>query len=544
MKKIVAISVLLVLLSAAVFAQDDGSGWKIGFTAQLARDFFYTTKATGEYTREVSNSPSQPLNDGTFTGNLGEHIKGSSNMWTYTGLPTGDQRLIVSLSNSGDHYKVYIDAKLDDSWLSGFSLMSLLSGDAADWEFSGDTGASGAPVIFDGKVGTGRYGGFVPAYEFWNDWLGASDFNFFGVTTMTPIDPSPDAPPPFQPKYQQSDNISTVDMDGSPWRPVYALGATFGGNFRFAIGSTFGWGKDINAGGVDNPVASASKIKGGFMLSGKNLGPLAFDLFYGINGGDDNTTIRGTGVWDNLLGVYLGLNVVENLGLSIGYTARFTKYETQQVDIADYSSSPPATKPDYVAFEVEAPVWSGVDIKINYNGIDKMGITFNNNLSFAGVAGVERKKDSDTVVFGLDGTPSLEIGGDPGAGGKMNTNTQNWFAWTAVLGVSYSLTDNLSVTLAIFDQLGIYTTEQDISYTGGSSNYKDTTTSNDLRTAIFAQYGVGNVTFGLGIQLFVKTDSFESVDTSKWDGGSSEETFKGSLNVVRFGIPIFFKVSI
>jgi hypothetical protein len=532
MKKIVAFSVLLVLLSAAVFADDD-SGWKIGFSAALTRDFFYSTKATGGYEHVITTNPADPLGDGTFTGKLGEYIKGSSNMWTMTGLPTPDQRLIVSLSNNGDHHSVYIDAKVDKTWIAaGPSLMGVINGSNADWWFSGDTGASGAAVVFDGKVGTGRYGGFVPAYEFWNDWIDSGNFNFFGVQVMEPNDEGA--------TFQQSNNLSTVDMDQKPWRSLYAIGTSFG-NFRFAIGSTFGWGAGIDAGGVDNPVASASKVKGGFMFSGKNLGPLAFDLFYGINGGDNNTALRGTGKWENLLGAYVGLNIVEKLGLSVGYTARFTKYEKDHANI----ETDPTKKPDYVAFDIQTPTWSGVDIKVKYSGISKMDITFNNNISFAAVAGAERKKPSDTLVLGLDGT-ALLLGGDPGTiTGKINTNTQNWFAYTAVLGVGFSLTDNLSVTLGILDQLTVFSTELDeTALTSVSSNAKSKATNNELRTALTAQYGAGNVTFGLGIQLFVTTVSVETESKTTSPGYSYEETFKGSLNVVKFGIPIFFKVSI
>jgi len=511
MKKIIVSFVLLALLSAAVFADD--SGWKIGFTAQLTRDFFYSTKAQSESESKVSNTPSQTT-DGTSTTKLGDYIKGSSNLWTYTGLPTPDQRLIVSLSNSGDHHKVYIDAKIDNDWLKGFTFIDLLSGGAADWEFSGDTGASGSDLVFDGKVGTGRYGGFVSANEYWNDWIDSANYNFFGVQTLD--------------GFQQSDNLSTVDIDGSPWRPVYAIGATFGGNFRLAVGSTFGWGNGIDTDGGDNPYASASKVKGGFLLSGKNLGPLAFDLFYGINGGDNNTVIRGTGVWNNLLGAYVGLNVVENLGLSVGYTAKFKKNEIGQ----------DADGEKFKAYETENPIWSGVDIKVSFNGIDKLGISFNNNVSFASAAGIPTKKSEpgDTRVYGLDGS-SMIIG-------EKESKTQNWFAYNAVLGFNYSLTDNLSVSLSFLNLLSVYTTEdEDKSVDGKTKTKTSTTTKDDFRTALIASYGAGNVSFGLGIQLWIKNDSSEGKDENYTVTGNSTET-KGSSSTVKFAVPIFFKVSI
>jgi len=568
MKKIIAFSVLLALLSFAVFAQDD-SGWKIGFTGQLSRNFFTSAKASGEYESTSADTPANPATDGTFTGKLGEFIKGSSHIWTWTSAnpwdhdtSRPDNRLIVSLSNNGEHYSVYIDAKLDNNWVKGPTFMGLLNGDAADWSFSGDTGAIEGPVVFDGKVGTGRYGGFVPAYEFWNDWIQSGDYNFFGVMT-------PDG-------YAQSNNISVVNFLNSPWDAVYAVGATFGGNFRLALGSTLfretpSWAggqhavmmsgfddNDILQAGANNPYASLSNIRGAFMLSGKNLGPIAFDLFYGVNGGDTNTAIRGTsGKWENILGAYIGLGIVDNLGLSIGYTANFIKFETNQVDKADYVKDPKA-KPDYVPEETENPIWSGIDIKVSFTGIEKLGITFNNNISFASVAGGEYKDPGDKIVNGLDysqligGKITTDLGGGFTKTQDIKTNTQDWFAYTAVLGVSYSLTDNLSLTFGLLDKLGIYTTEYEDSISStapgaktATSYSKSTATINELRAAISASYGAGNVSFGLGLVLQLNSKSTDTEAKSTNIGtDSSNSTFKGSLNEVKFGIPIFFKVSI
>jgi hypothetical protein len=551
MKKIVVFSVLLALLSAATFADD--SGWAIGFAAQLSRDFFSASKASGEWEgTQTTTGSTNPL-DGTYSGKLGEFIKGSSHMWTWTSQNPWDHdtcrpdnRLIVSISNNGDHHSVYIDAKLDNSWAAlgqwggpSFKFMDLINGGAADWSFSGDTGAVDGPVVFDGKVGTGRYGGFVPAYEFWNDWIQSGDFNFFGVQKMGV-------------GFVQSDNISTANVASrptSPWDPIYAVGATFGGNFRLALGSTL---DNFNR-KANNPYASASDVQAAFMVSGRDLGPLAFDLFYAIDGGDTNTAIRGTGKWENLLGAYIGLNIVENLGLSVGYTANFTKAETaegQDPNVTD--------KRSIVTYEKEYPIWSGVDIKVKFDGIDKMGITFNNNISFAsatgaGLGGRDSKKYTDTRIYGLNG--NVLYGGKTtpadvtGAYTDYKTNTQNWFAYNAVLGVGYSLTDNLSVTLAVLNLLSVYTVENETEtgatgVTASTTTNKSTTTSDELRAAISASYNAGNVSFGLGFVLGLVTDSVEKETETKSGSNGLKKTYKDSLSVVKFGVPIFFKVSI
>jgi len=539
MKKIIAFSVLLALLSFAVFAQD-GSGWKIGFSAQLVKDLIYTTKADGKGEVKTSTSPSDP-GDGTETTELGKYIKGSSNLFTYTDNRGHDQRLILSLTNSGEHHHVYIDTKIDNDWITGGVTLfgadangkptGILNGGAADWDFTGDTGASGAPIVFEGKVGTGRYSGFVPVYEIWDDYVADGGYNFFGVQKKSGFLPS--------------DNISATRMDGNPWQPVYALSAKFG-DFRLAIGSTLASYKE----GPNDAFASKSAAEFGTIISGRPVDFLSFDLFYAIHGKDDNTAQRGEydttnskwtvkgGAWDNLIGAYVGLDLgkmgVNGLGVSVGYTANFTASERAQIDV----QTNPAKDPDYKDFDITNPLWSGIDINVQYNGIDKLGVNFNNNISFAGVKGGKFEKPGDNWIIGLDGN-LLAIGDD------VKENNQNWFAYKASLKVTYGLTDNLTVGLALRDTVGVFSTDGKSEYTGGySSTYKTTTTTNHLLTTLFASYGVGNVSFGLGLELGVDTTAYEGKIEQKGTGWSYEKTTKGNLNTTVFQIPIVFKVSI
>ena len=529
MKKIVVFFVLLALLSVAVFAQDDfeqndseqnGSGWTIGFTAQLSRDIFSYSKAEGNWNKTEFTNPTYNGVDGNYKGSVGKFTKGSSHLWTWTGenpwdhdTCRPDNRLIVSLSNNGEHHSVYIDAKLDNSWISGPSLMGLLNGGAADWSFSGDTGASGSPVVFDGKVGTGRYGGFVSPHEFWNDWIQSGDYNFFGVQRK-------DA-------WIISDNISNASVDGNPWSSVYALGASFGENFRLAIGSTL----DSFNRGFNNPYASSSDIQGAFMFSGRNLGPIAFDLFYAVDGGDKNTVVRGTGLWNNLLGAYVGLDLMEDIGLgiSLGYTANFKQRETgQELDVNKL-----------VAFENEDPVWNGIDLKFRFSGVEKMDIFFNNNISFASVSGADFHTPGSKRMNGFDGD-ALDKG-----------SFDNWVAYNAVLGTSYAITDNFSITLAVLNLLSVYKYTYITLESGSPTAPSDVTTrdgnkvSDELRGAITASYNVGNISFGLGFVIGYETTSSEANRKREKNTGYLETTtYKDNTSLIRMGVPMFFKVSI
>jgi hypothetical protein len=535
MKKIIVFSVLLALLSAEVFAQNN-SGWKIGFTAQLTRDFFYVSKASGHGEKSQNTTPREP-GDGTDTEDLGKFIKGTANIFTYTDDHRPDNRLIISLSNSGDHHSVYIDAKIDDRWITadgGPRFINLLSGENADWWFSGDTGGlKNSIVVFDGKVGTGGYGGFVPAYELWDDWLQLNDLNFFGIYTPS--------------GFYSSNNMSNANIDHSPWDAVYAIGATFIDKIRFAMGSTLGSFDK----GSSNPVASASSIEAGFMLSGKDLGPITFDVFYAISGGDNNTAIRGTwdetndvflgGQWDNLIGAYVGLDLseigVKGLGFSFGYTIYFTKFEKAHEE-DDYKI--------LIPYEIVNPLWSGIDLKVKFTGIENLGITFNNNFSFTRVeGGPQRLNAGDKLILGLNYKPLS-------TSNSTISNNESWFSYAAILGVSYAITDRLNATFALGNILAVLSTDWETHDASTSTTYNtmynSSLTINNLFTSIRAEYTAGNVTVGLGFNIGVDSISGKSEKVEKTTSIGSNwtqtKTELGNNNIFTFSVPIYFKVAI
>jgi len=263
------------------------------------------------------------------------------------------------------------------------------------------------------------------------------------------------------------------------------------------------------------------------MLSGKDIAKLlSFDVFYAINGEDKNTAMRGTGEWNNLFGVYAGLDMekvgVKGLGISVGYTASFVKYEIgEKVDGAKM-----------VAFETISPLWSGVDIKIKFSGINKMGITFNNNISFASAQGAEIKKASDPEILGILGLP------------LDKDENEDWFAYDVILGVNYALTDHLNVTFALGNLLTVFSADSKSEVMGVTTTNTGKATTDELRISLHAEYSVGNVTFGLGLNLGLENKSFESETKTTGSGPSGTATVNGSLNIVKFSVPLFFKVAI
>jgi len=512
MKKIIAVTVLLVLLSAAVFAQD-GSGWKIGFSAQFIQDLVYTTHKTAESKTEETGATTQ-------THELGKYIKGQTELFGITDISGFDHdRFLLSLSNSGEHHNIYVDMAYDDKWASGqwcnASFIDMISSAPADWYFQGDTGASGSKVVFEGKVGTGRYDGWVNRIDIWDDYIGGGDQNFFGVYRNDR-------------QLLPSDTIGASDfIANDPWSRVFAVGITYDNKFKLSLGKTL---TNYSTGSGD-PTASKSKAEMSAILSGRPVDLLTFDLSYAINGKDDNTAARSTGEWQNLIGAYVGADLgtigISGLGVSAGYTANFTAYE-KQGGFFNTDTSNPAQRAEK-SWSKTGPVWSGVDVNVQYNGIDKLGISLKNNISFASAEWNKREKQYEDEVVGL---ASWNVGG------KDDSETQNFFVYRARLNVSYGLTDNLTVKLSLQDILGVDSGE----YKTKSNDQKVTynNTGNAFITSLHADYNVGNVSFGLGLTLKVESGSTEKETTRP--NYTKKET--GSSAITTFHVPIFFKVSI
>jgi hypothetical protein len=529
MKKLVAISVLFVILAAAVFAQDDEGKWKVGFMARYVTDMLFATSMTGK--SETKNT--DPTGSTDTLSEYGKFNKGSINFFsTSASLPHPDYRMLLSLSTSGENYEAYADIAFDN-WENWGSIWGFLQRGSADWYLKGNAG------IFNGQVGNAGYGGWVSTQATWNDWYGWNQLCRFGVWR----------PEGFL--------VSNEFRTWNEWGSVAALGATFADNYKLSLGYRFDG--DVVVGSKD-PTDSTSAINGSFMLNARVSDAIAFDLFYAVKGQDTNTFSRpvyilptlGTDTiatdympanhdsWDNIIGVFVGINAIENLGLSLGYTANFRAYEAGgYVSIDDQNAATaagdnPATKSK--PFNFSTPFYSGIDIRLNYSGIDKIGLTFNNNISLAGVKGEEIKTDGTTekIILGF-GSDALDKG-----------FSEDWFHWDAELKASFSFIENLGLTLHLGNRLSVLSSAADTSVTvaGITATTKGTSqsTDNEFRVSLFADYGIGAVNVGIGLFLGLHSKALESESTTAALGFSNTTKVSANSDVVTFGIPIMFKV--
>jgi len=512
---LVAISVLLAILCAAVFAQDDEGKWKFGFMAQYVSSMFYATSASGKSELKGTDMVTQKQEFGKYNKGTMEWFPNRKE-----GMTGIDNRLLLSVSNSGENYDVYADIAFDDWAQNWGGVMNFLNKGSADWYAKGTAG------IFNGQIGTQGYGGFVSTQATWNGWYDWNTLCRFGVWR-------PEA-------FIVGDDFRTWDE----WGNIVAVGMALGDNFKFSLGYRF----EPNWDNWNPPAASAteskSSINGSFMLNGRAGDAIAFDLFYSIIGSDPNTFERNRGTpdggWGNTLGAYIGINGIDNLGLSFGYTANFNVYDKGSYgpDGGDWTKSKERS--------YTAPIYSGIDIHASFSGIDKIGLTFNNNLTFASVKGKGTGNELSEHVLGLE--ENIVYGTHPWGGGNSSWDnvgegsTQDWFHWETELKASLALIENVNLVFHLGDRLGVRTDKYDAN-DAAKTTATTTKTNNKFRAVLSAEYGAGSVTFGAGLFFQLESDVVATETKATILGSEYKSTYNGNLDTITFGIPIMFKVA-
>jgi len=553
MKKLVTISVLFALLAVAAFAQDGGwsNPWKVGLTARFVTDMFYAAKADGS-TKETNENTGQPTT--STTTEYGDFQKGVVHFFPNekkSGAAAGDYRMGLQLSNEGENYGVRVNIDWDD-WGAGFdngngkSVFQFLQGMSdTDWGIKGTAGIFSATI---GPWAADANGGWVGTSAIWGSWMDWNHLNRFGVRRQDGGGQGDGVP-----GWLHSDHFRSGDVWGTP----FTVGVGLGDNFKFTVGynlraSAFGWWWKP---GIGEPTDSKSSINGKFLLSGKPVDAISFDLFYSVVGSDDDTRARPVNgpnytapeaYWRNLIGAYVGIDAIENLALSVGYTVSFNAYEAgSYLDPAQNTFALAAGVDPGIygqAVTVNAPVYSGIDLRVGYSGIDKIGLKFLTNVSFANTGKGEK-------IDGYKDKISLAFDEGNGAGHLPEGRTEDWFSWHAILQSKLGFIDGVDLEVSLGNLLTVNSaTVKKDNLTAGvvtsTDDHSYKTTSNEFRFVVGASYGVGNVTLGAALWLGLDTTVVDNVEKNTTAAGSvSKTTTAGTANVVRFGVPVYFQVS-
>jgi len=490
MKKFVVFPVLLALLLAPVFAQEEERepGWTFSGEAAVVADLVYYTKASGK-------------TGGDNSENWGKNLDGSLNFMNTKGGGTSlgvGSSFFIKGYDKGDNYGYDMQLQLNFGIFGRGSelhkgeevtFMDLLEAGFGDWFITGHAG------MFEGYIGNTGYAGAVSPYGNFTDW---SNFKLEG----------------FYVKYYDMDEGEFAKQDTNKMN-LWSGGSSFAlamnfldDSLRFALGTDFGYGgsgvsfNDYDV--LDSPYASANSINMAAIFSGKKLFDLlSFDVFYGIWGQDLNTNNpNGAAAYRNTFGLYAGLEFEKGFGLSVGYSGGIV------VNEKDYGD-PTASS---TAVTIVNPFWSAVHLHANFSGLDKWDFTLNNNFSFAGAT---NKEADDKRFSGIYNSlsPFDEYG-----------DKQGFFGWDLGLAVKFNVTDDLLLCFQLTNQLDT------LSYTPKSGD-KRSSSQNTLFAGFNAEYTIKMVSFGAGL-TFTMTSY-----------GSKEGSTKGpSANEIALGIPLFFKV--
>jgi hypothetical protein len=285
--------------------------------------------------------------------------------------------------------------------------------------------------------------------------------------------------------------------------------------FTVQIAGDLGYNNEIGSDAL-----SQTRLNGAFRVSGEKVADLVtFDVIYKFHGGDadtfdgtGSTQPDGSGVSSHSFGVYANLFVVNGLDIGLGYSGLFRSYE--DADMGTLGT-----------FTRSGPFYSGIDLRFAYTGIDKLTITFNNNVSFAGV---EDDDDIKTAVSGVDGMPLTTT--IPTA---FKSAKDSWFALYNALGVNYKLSDKLTASIQFANRLGTRTTEVEIT-TPVALSVKQEMTNDRFGAAAFASYAFSsNVTIAAGLDFL-----YSSTSTKAGTPGTPD-TNTGSMTL---GIPLYLKI--
>jgi hypothetical protein len=241
---------------------------------------------------------------------------------------------------------------------------------------------------------------------------------------------------------------------------------------------------------------------------------LTFDAIYKISGGDKDTDknegVKGTGpepdgngLWNNQFGVYASLNIpgVDGLGLGLGYSGYFQAKENGK------NSSDEILKYSY-------PLYSGVDLRVSFTGVENLTVTLNNNASFAGAKGTDSTTQTNYAVLDTYGPTSAlnPLGKD---------EKDSYFALYNALLVAYKFPGTvLTARAEVANRLG--------SYTLSGPSYEKKLGSDFLQFALAGNFKLNShVEFDAGLALGIANATTTETGSPDTSGGT-----------LTFGIPL------
>ena len=298
--------------------------------------------------------------------------------------------------------------------------------------------------------------------------------------------------------------------------PYIMLAARFD---RFGFPLTFQIAADPGNNNFTAGVIDYKRFGGAVRISGENVANrITFDAVYRINGGDSNTLDNydeadnpfgtrqpdGQGIFAHRFGVFANILNVPYFAFGFGYNGYLKVFEDTLS-----TSGKTTTK--------SGPLFSGIDLRLQYTRIPDTTLTFHSNVSFANTD----KTTADAVSVGVWGQ-NLPL-----------DNAQNWFALYNALDVRLRWNNQLSFTFQIANRLGIVTTTVDPP-AGEAYAYKRQLVKLGGGGYFYYQFHRDLLLLG-GVSFTYTNNSYSNSRSGARDNAATRDTSGGSFEI---GIPI------
>jgi hypothetical protein len=505
MKKLIAVSILLTVLTVSVFAQ-----LAVSLDADIYPELITATA---------------PLDDNADKDEAKAAYKGQGSFDFFSKWNTwkgNELRLSLKYTDPDGNYSGYIRFRGDEFIKPSTNTTPATTFNAKGYGNGGNltfneflNRAQIDEYAIKGKIGriTGYFGneadrGVTKAarYENFSKFMDGIKVDNFGILKPTSEDQTSPNGTSYQDVFVEAKDVNNLRKRAEDQEVTYV---SVGVDLKPIYVTVTGGVAEIN--NINNIKNTATYTQGnaGLRVSGVGLldNKITFDATYKITGGDPNSNTNdglhtangyepgGEGGWEHAFGVYANLNLVEGLGLSVGYSGIATAKE----DLKDGSET----------IKYFDPYYNGIDLRANYTGVDNLTLTFNNNFSFSAITG---DKATSKSIKGISGR---------GLGDK---ESEAYFAMYNGLVASYKITDLFSargeignrlidftytndskVTEAVGDRFrvvasGVYTLNTHVGFEAGLAF--------DINHRTFKPQGTGDIktgkfTFGVPLRLHV-----------------------------------------
>ena len=245
---------------------------------------------------------------------------------------------------------------------------------------------------------------------------------------------------------------STDPANDDPYNwimPYFMLGARLGasiGKLKFPVSFQIAADPGNNSG-----IASSSnyrKYNGSIRVSAERIArAVTFDAIYRFRGGhprdiDSYDPVHnptgilqpdGSGFTSHSFGLYANVLNVPKLGMGLGYSGYIMTYQD------DKNTNKATTKETITK---NGPLYSGIDLRLQYTGLEKITITSINNISFASAV----PSKNNAISMGVLGA-NLD-----------NYTADAWLALYNALGFDFAFSDRFSASVQVANRYGLITT--------------------------------------------------------------------------------------